>query len=58
MAICFINSYMNGSHEERMKDILLEIIPDIAVSLSSQVIQKFEHERFHYRSNAALSRGS
>ena len=41
VAICFINSYMNGSHEERMKDILLEIIPDIAVSLSSQVMQKF-----------------
>ena len=57
VAICFINSYMNGSHEERMKDILLEIIPDIAVSLSSQVMPEiFEHERFSTTvANAALS---
>ena len=57
VAICFINSYMNGSHEERMKDILLETIPDMAVSLSSQVMPEiFEHERFSTTvANAALS---
>lgn len=57
VAICFINSYMNGINEERMKDILSEIVPDIAVSLSSQIMPEiFEHERFSTTvANAALS---
>ena len=41
VAICFINSYMNGSHEERMKDILLEIIPDLQSRYHRRSCQKF-----------------
>lgn len=47
MAVCFINSFMNPSHEERMREILLEELGDVLVSTSSEVLPEiFEHERF------------
>jgi N-methylhydantoinase A len=57
IAVCFINSYMNGVNERRMKQILQEEMPDIPVSISSQVLPEiFEHERFSTTVvNAALS---
>lgn len=47
IAVCFINAYLNGANERAMRDILLQEMPDIPVSISSQVLPEiFEHERF------------
>jgi N-methylhydantoinase A len=47
IAVCFMNAYLNGANERAMRDILLEVMPDIPVSISSQVLPEiFEHERF------------
>ncbi|AQS48548.1 hydantoinase [Thioclava nitratireducens] len=47
IAVCFMNSYVNGTNEQRMHDILKEVMPDVPVSISSQIMPEiFEHERF------------
>ncbi len=47
VAVCFINSYANAAHEQRMKEILAEELPDVLVSTSSDVLPEiFEHPRF------------
>lgn len=46
LTISFINSYMNGAHEQRAGEIAREIFPDIPVSLSAQVLpEMYEYER-------------
>lgn len=57
VAVCFMNAYMNGANERRMKEILQEELPGVPVSISSQVMPEiFEHERFSTTvANAALS---
>jgi N-methylhydantoinase A len=57
VAVCFMNSYMNGANERRMKKILEEHLPGVPVSISSEVLPEiFEHERFSTTvANAALS---
>jgi N-methylhydantoinase A len=47
VAVCFINAYVNGENERRMRDVLTEVIPGVPVSISSQIMPEiFEHERF------------
>ena len=47
IAVCFMNSYVNGANERRMREILKEVMPEVPVSLSSEVMPEiFEHERF------------
>jgi N-methylhydantoinase A len=47
IAVCFMNAYLNGANERAMRDVLLEEMPDVPVSISSQVLPEiFEHERF------------
>ena len=47
IAICFINAYVDGRHEARMRDILLAEYPDCHIALSSETVRKFrEHGRF------------
>jgi len=47
VAVCFMNAYMNGVNEARMKEILLEEMPDAYVCTSSELVPEiFEHERF------------
>lgn len=47
IAVCFMNAYLNGANERAMRAILLDEMPDIPVSISSQVLPEiFEHERF------------
>lgn len=47
VAIGFINSYANAAHEQRMKEILTEELPDVMISTSSEVLPEiFEHGRF------------
>jgi len=57
IAVCFINSYVNGENERRMKEILREVMPDVHISISSQIMPEiFEHERFSTTMvNAAVS---
>jgi len=46
VAVCFLHSYANPSHEKRARDILLEEIPELKVSISSEVLPEFkEYER-------------
>ena len=47
IAVCFMNSFVNPANEKRMKEILTEELPDVPVSVSSEVLPEiFEHERF------------
>ena len=46
IAVSFIHSYSNNSHELRAKELILEEYPDASVSLSSEVLAVFrEYER-------------
>ncbi len=33
VAVCFMNAYMNGANERRMKEILLEALPGVPISI-------------------------
>ena len=57
VAVCFMNSYANPIHEQRMQAILADALPGIPVSISSAILPEiFEHERFSTTVvNAALS---
>lgn len=47
IAVCFINSYVNSQHEVRMREILREVMPDVHISISAEIMPEiFEHERF------------
>jgi N-methylhydantoinase A len=47
VAICFMNSFVNGVNERRMKAILEQELPGIPITASSDVLPEiFEHERF------------
>lgn len=47
VAICFLHSYRNAEHERRAGEILKELLPDVYLSLSSEVLPEFrEFERF------------
>ena len=46
VAVCLLHSYANPIHERRVREILLERIPGLKVSLSSEVLPEFkEYER-------------
>jgi N-methylhydantoinase A len=46
VAVCLLHSYANPSHEQRVREILLERVPGLKVSLSSEVLPEFkEYER-------------
>lgn len=57
VAVCFANAYANPANENRMREILEEEIPGVAVTTSSEVHPEiFEHERFSTTvANAVLS---
>jgi len=47
VSVCFMNSFVNGENERRMRAILREEVPGLPVSISSEVMPEiFEHERF------------
>ena len=46
LTVSLINAYANGAHERRVRDIAQEVMPDIPVSISSEVIpEMYEYER-------------
>jgi len=57
VAVCFINSYANPANEQRMREVLQEELPGVAVSTSSEILPEiFEYERFSTTvANAVLS---
>ncbi len=47
VAVCFMNAFVNGANERRMKAILEAELPGIPITASSEVLPEiFEHERF------------
>ncbi|WP_102273900.1 hydantoinase/oxoprolinase family protein [Cytobacillus massiliigabonensis] len=46
IAVCFINAYVNGENELKVKEILQDELPDVYICISSEVLPEiFEHER-------------
>jgi N-methylhydantoinase A len=46
IAVCLLHAYANPAHEQRVRDILLAQLPDLKVSISSDVLPEFkEYER-------------
>ncbi|HLT10126.1 MAG TPA: hydantoinase/oxoprolinase family protein, partial [Micromonosporaceae bacterium] len=46
IGICFLHSYANPAHEERMRQVLAEEHPDAVVSISADVLREYrEYER-------------
>ncbi|HRX37547.1 MAG TPA: hydantoinase/oxoprolinase family protein [Aestuariivirga sp.] len=46
VAVCLLFSYLNPDHELRVRDILMEELPDLALSISYHVLPKWkEYER-------------
>lgn len=46
LSVSLINSYTNGNHEKRVREIASEILPGMAVSISSEVLPELrEYER-------------
>jgi N-methylhydantoinase A len=37
VAICLINSYVNAAHEQRLRELVHEVLGDVAVSISAEV---------------------
>lgn len=48
VAIGFVHAYVNGEHERQMRDALLQRLPDLSISISSEVSPQIrEFERFN-----------
>ena len=46
LTICFINAYLNGSHEAQARDIAREVFGSLPISISSEVVPEMqEYER-------------
>jgi N-methylhydantoinase A len=46
LTICLLNSYVNGEHEEQVRDVVQPIFGDIPISISSAVVPEMqEYER-------------
>jgi N-methylhydantoinase A len=46
LAVSFLHSYVNPSHEERARELITELLPSVAVSISSEVCREIrEYER-------------
>src|SRR6185437_164776 len=46
IAVCYLHAYRNPKHEQRTAEIIREEWPDIAVSISSEIVREYrEYER-------------
>jgi N-methylhydantoinase A len=46
VTICLLNSYVNSEHEERVEEIVREMMPDVSISVSSRTLPEVqEYER-------------
>ena len=55
IAVCFLHSYINPSHEKRTGEILREALPDTIISLSSEVAPEF---REYFRASTTVINAS
>ena len=55
IAVCFLHSYINPSHEKRTGEILREVLPDTIISLSSEVAPEF---REYFRASTTVINAS
>jgi N-methylhydantoinase A len=55
VSVCLLHSYANQDHEQRIGKILHEVMPDIAISLSSEIIPEF---REYFRASTAVVNSS
>src|SRR5205823_4958065 len=47
LAVCFLFSFLNPEHEQRVAEIVREEFPDAFLSVSSEVLPQYrEYERF------------
>lgn len=47
IAVCFLHSYRNSAHEDRVRQIIEEVYPDAFVTTSASIFPQFrEYERF------------
>ena len=47
IAICLMHSYANGEHERQLRELIASVLPEVTVTLSSEVHPEFrEYERF------------
>jgi N-methylhydantoinase A len=47
VAVCFLFSFLDGTHERRAREVIRSMLPRVQVSLSSEVLPEFrEYERF------------
>lgn len=51
IAVCFLHAYINGAHERRAADIILEELPGVALSVSSEVAPEF---REYFRASTTV----
>ena len=46
LTVSLINAYANGAHEQRIREIANEVMPDVPVSISSEILPEMqEYER-------------
>jgi N-methylhydantoinase A len=46
VTVCLLNAYVNGVHERQIRDVLAKEMPDMPVSISSEVLpEMYEYER-------------
>ncbi|SIR93962.1 N-methylhydantoinase A [Haladaptatus litoreus] len=47
IAVCYLHSYLDTTHEDRTKELVQEHFPNVTVSTSNEVVNQFrEYERF------------
>jgi len=51
--ICLLNSFVNPAHERTLRDLLVEVLPDLHVTISSDITR--ELSRIRARLDATLS---
>jgi len=55
IAVCLLHSYANQDHERRIGKILNEVMPEVAISLSSDIVPEF---REYFRASTAVVNSS
>jgi N-methylhydantoinase A len=50
-AVCFLHSYANPTHEQRVKELLEKLCPEVLVTLSSEIAPEFKE---YFRGSTAV----
>ena len=55
VSVCLLHSYANQDHEQRIGKLLHEVMPDVPISLSSEIVPEF---REYFRASTAVVNSS